>query len=262
MRSFPLLLLLLATPALAQDAAPAPAPDPAPAAAPAPATDVPAAPSAPAAEPAPAPDPNPVPPAPPPTAVTATATATAETIPAPPPPPPAVAPYPRFGLRFGVGFPAAVTADLVVRPFPYLRFHAGPAWNYVSWGVQGGIAVTPIRWYVSPVLEASYGHFFGGNLSSLYKPGPNDRLDLGRLLQKVGYDYLSGHLNLEFGSPRGACFSLGLGISYLRMDLRGTATSIPDPTVTDPTKQFTLTATNPSVRAVVPSLRLGLLFYF
>jgi hypothetical protein len=171
-----------------------------------------------------------------------------------------VEPYPKFGLRFGLGVPHGVTADLVVRPLPSLRLMAGPAWNYLSYGIQGGIALTPVRWYISPVLEASAGHFFHSNLSSLYKPKPGDRVDPTQLLEKVAYDYVSGHFNLEFGSPRGFTFSMGVGLTWFWMTLHGSATALPDPASTG--QPWTVTMSNPTVRAVIPSLRLGFLFYF
>ena len=152
MRQFTLLLLLLATPALADDAA---APPPAPAEAPLAAAPA----AAPAAEPAAPPSADPPLPA-------------AEAVPAPPPPPPAEPPLPRFGIRLGAGAPDGATADFVFRPQPWLRLQAGPAWNSVAWGAQGGIALTPFRWAVSPGLELRYGRFASANLMAYRRRHP------------------------------------------------------------------------------------------
>jgi hypothetical protein len=176
--------------------------------------------------------------------------------PAPPPPPPVEAPLPMVGLRLGLGGPDGATASLVVRPLPSLRFHAGPAWNYLAWGVQGGVAVTPFRWAVSPVLEASYGHFFGADLNKVIKDVP---AELQPLASDVGYDYLNGQVGIELGSPRGFTFSIGLGLSYFWSDIHGTATTIQNPGTPD---EAAVTVVNPSLRAVIPSFRLGMLFYF
>ena len=173
----------------------------------------------------------------------------------PDPSSPAEARLPKLGLRLGLGGPDGVTASLVVRPLPSLRLHAGPAWNYLGWGVQGGVAVTPFRWAVSPVLEASYGHFFGTDLNQVFKHVP---AELQSLVSDVGYDYLSGQVGLELGSPRGFTFSIGLGLSYLWSDVRGTATTVQNPGTPD---QATVTVANPSLRAVIPSFRLGMLFF-
>jgi hypothetical protein len=276
MRPLLLLLLMLAMPALAQDL---PA-DP-PAQAPAPPVTEPSQ-LQPVAEPAPAateplPQAGQAPPAAEPQPLSPGADPTA------PPPPPAVAPapapaapeaaavaaptprLPRFGLRLGVGFPDAFTADLVFRPVPFLRFHAGPAWNYLAMGLQGGVAIQPFRWWVSPVLEANYGHFFHGDLTRLVKDNNSNssKLDVKPLLRSFGYDYFSGQLSLEFGSPRGFAFSIGVGLTYFWSTLHGSATMTSASTnPADLFQSYRVTVANPTLRAVIPSARLGLLFYF
>ncbi len=285
MRQLPLLLLLLATPALADDAPAAAPPQPE---ATATAASAPAAPEATPAAPAAAEPvaataeatPPPVPTDPPvptvptvptdpaaPAAADAAATPESGAPPAAEPvaaapearPEPKADPYPRFGMRLGIGFPEAATAAFVFRPIPLVRLSAGPAWNYYAWGLQAGIGITPIRWYISPVFEVSYGHFFPANLSKLHTPSADDNIDLGTLLEKVNYDYFNGQVSFEFGSPRGFTFALGVGLSYFWTNLHGTATSSPDPGATQPA---TVTMTDPSLRMVVPSLRLGMLYYF
>ena len=284
MRQLPLLLLLLAMPAVADDApaAATPQPEATATAASAPATPE-ATPAAPvAAEPIASDSASPgaeatPPPVPTDPAAPATAGSTATQEPGAPPdsgappaaeplaaapearPEPQADPYPRFGMRLGIGFPEVATAAFVFRPIPLVRLSAGPAWNYYGWGLQAGVGITPIRWYISPVFEVSYGHFFPANLSKLHTPSADGNLDLGTLLEKVNYDYFNGQVSFEFGSPRGFTFALGVGLSYFWSNLHGTATSSPDPGATQPA---TVTMTDPSVRMVVPSLRLGMLYYF
>lgn len=191
-------------------------------------------------------------PAPPPAAAAAEPTVN----PAPPPPPPLEAPLPKLGLRLGAGLPDGLAANLVFRPLPYLRLQAGPAWNYLAFGMQAGVAVTPFRWAVSPVLEANYGHFFGADLNKVIKNVPTE---VKPLVKDFGYDYFSGQLGVEFGSPRGLTFSVGLGLSYLWSNVKGSATVVRNPGTTN---EATVTVANPVLRAVTPSLRLGVLFYF
>lgn len=232
-RLLPALLLLLAAPALATDPAPAAAPG----------TDATAAPGTdPAAAPAPAPAPAPV--------------AAPGAVPAPPAPPPLEAPLPKLGLRLGVGVPDGATANVVLRPLPFLRVQAGPSWNYLGFGLQGGVAVTPFRWAVSPVLELTYGHFFGTDLNRVLTNIP---AELQAMASHVGYDYFNGQVGIEFGSPRGYTFSIGLGLSYLWSNLSGSATTVQNPGTPD---EVTVTVLNPSIRAVTPSLRFGMLYYF
>jgi hypothetical protein len=270
MRQLALLMLLLAAPAVAQEvpAAATPQPEPAVPAASDPAQAAPeVTPAAPAAA-----DPVAETPAATPPAVSTEPAAPAAAV-APGTPEPGAAPaaeplaattteakpdpYPRFGMRLGVGFPEAATAAFVFRPIPLVRLSAGPAWNYYGWGLQAGVGLTPIRWYISPVFEVSYGHFFPANLTKLYTPKAGDNFSPGTLLEKVNYDYFNGQVSFEFGSPRGFTFALGVGLCYFWTNLHGTATSLPDPGSTT-----TVSMTNPSVRMVVPSLRLGMLYYF
>jgi len=231
MRQFMLLLLLLANPALADDpAAPATTPPPAAeAAAPASPSDQPVA-----------------------TGEAAPAQASALA----PAPPPAEAPLPRFGIRFGAGIPDGATADLVFRPQRWLRLQAGPAWDYVGWGIQGGVALTPFRWAISPVFEVRYGHFFSADLNKTIK---DIAVELQPLASDVSFDYVNGQVAFEFGSPRGFTFSLGFGLSYFWTDIRGTASTVQNAGTPD---EATVTVTDPSLSAVIPSVRLGVLYYF
>jgi hypothetical protein len=211
MRSLPLLLLLLATPALAQGPAVPPDQAPAPAAAatdPAPAAEVPAA------------------------------------------------PFPKFGFQLEAGVPVGATADLVYRPLPWLRLQAGPAWNYLAFGVQGGIVLSPIRWAISPVLDLRYGHFFNADLNKVATSAPTE---LQPLLSSFGYDYLNGQIALEFGSQRGFSFSVGMGLSYVWATLHGTGTVAHNTGTPDASS---VTIVNPNLRAVIPSMRLGMLYFF
>jgi hypothetical protein len=64
---------------------------------------------------------------------------------------------------------------------------------------------------------------------------------------------------MEIGSPSGLSFSLGVGLSYFWSDLHGTATTDHNAGTPD---AATVTVTNPKLRAVIPSVRLGLLLYF
>jgi hypothetical protein len=159
-------------------------------------------------------------------------------------------------MRLGIGFPDGATADMVYRPLPWLRLQAGPAWNYLAWGVQGGVALTPIRWYISPVVELRYGHYFSSNLNRIVKDLPTEARSLA---SNFGYDYFNGQLAFEFGSPRGFTFSLGLGLSYFWTSVHGTGTVTRNAGTPD---EATVVLVNPSLRVVIPSLRLGLLYYF
>jgi hypothetical protein len=256
MRQLTLLLLLLASPALADDpATPSPAAPPAPSATAVEATPATAAP-APVQPPTEATPPPTTAPVAAPVAPVAATPPPDEAVPAPPPPPPSEAPLPRFGLRLGAGVPDGATADFVYRPQRWLRLQAGPAWNYLAWGFQGGVAITPIRWAISPVVEVRYGHFFGVDLNQKFK---SIDPELKPLVSDVGYDYVNGQLAFEFGSPRGFTFSLGIGLCWFWTSIHGTATTVQNAGTPD---EVTVTVTDPSLKAMLPSLRLGMLYYF
>lgn len=171
----------------------------------------------------------------------------------PPPPAPgesALAPSPRsptLGLAFDVGVPEGGALSVAYRPWRPLRLWAGPAWNYLGWGLQGGVAVLPWHWAVSPALSLEGGHYFGANVTHVFKNVPEDAKPL---LRSVGYDYVAGHLGVEFGSQRGFTFSLRLGLSYLRAAAKGTSQGT-DVTFRDPT-----------LRATLPSVKLGFQYFF
>ena len=189
-------------------------------------------------------------------AVPAAATKAPAAVPPPPPPPakPDADRLPRFGLRLDAGVPDGGVLAFVWRPSKLLRLDVGPTFNYIGWGYQVGIGLTPIRWYISPTLNFDYGHYFESDASTKAKGVP-DRFKPS--LQKVGYDYLNGQLGLEFGSPRGLVFSLRLGLSYFWTTVHADRVA-----VTDPGSDPTVTVTDPKLRFTFPSLKLGLLYYF
>jgi hypothetical protein len=173
----------------------------------------------------------------------------------PPPPPPLEAAWPRYGLRLDVGVPDGAVAAFVYRPLPALRLSAGPAWNYLGWGVQVGVAFTPIRWAVSPTLSADYGHYFDADASFLASSAGVPE-EVRPLLEKVGYDYLDAQLGLELGSPRGFSFFLRGGIAYLWTTVRGANQSISNAGAS------VVTVADPRIRATIPTVKLGFLYFF
>ena len=252
----PLLFLLALAPALALAETPSlpPPVEPPPALQPAP---PPAASMAPASE-------LPPPPAPPAgieAAPDATAALTADLPPPPPPPAPGGDnPWPRFGMKLEAGVPDAAVVALLFRPVPWLRLSAGPAWNYIGWGVQVGAGWTPIRWAISPTLNVEYGHFFDADASRFVKaPTSSGNTDLRPLLKKVGYDYWSAQVGLEFGSQRSVAFSLRGGLSYFTTAIHGAGAIISGSTGGGDTQ---VAVTDPKVRAVIPSAKLGFQVFF
>jgi hypothetical protein len=178
--------------------------------------------------------------------------------PAPPPPEEAAppAPLPMLGMRLTGGLPQGGALSLVVRPTRSVRIEAGPAWNSLGWGAQLGVGYQPFQGPLTPVLDLGYGHYAAADVSARF---PNAAPELQPLLKNIGYDYLSGLVSLELGSPRGLSFSIGAGLAYLW-------TSVPaSVTVTQnagTAQQTTVTFDHPAFRAVIPTLKVGVLTYF
>src|SRR5512140_3175437 len=109
----------------------------------------------------------------------------------------------RFGLLLDLGVPEGVALSATYRPFANVRFFAGPAWNYVGWGVQGGISLVPWHFAVTPVLTAEAGRYFGADLSFVTKGGQGIPAELRPLLKSMSYTYGAILAGLEFGSQNG-----------------------------------------------------------
>jgi hypothetical protein len=164
---------------------------------------------------------------------------------------------PRLGVAIGAGLPEFATLSLLYRPFRMLRLSAGPTWNYAGWGGDVGVTLVPLNSWISPLLGVQAGRFLRSDYSMLVKSSgasPGTAAMRG-LLRRVDYSYTAVDLGLEVGNPRGFSFTLRLGLAWVWADAAGTATS----TGGDGT---TVSVTNPSVRATIPSAKLGFQYWF
>ncbi len=170
------------------------------------------------------------------------------------PPASASASDPRLGMAVDAGVPAGASVAVVFRPTRALRVHAGPAWNYVSWGVLGGIAVVPWRLAIAPSLSAEVGRYFRADLGEFVNVSSGAPAGTEQLLRNVDVTYAAAHLGLEFGAPRGLTFSLRAGLAYLRASADGSAET------SGGGGQVILR--DPRVRATSPSVKLGVQYFF
>ncbi|BDG04524.1 hypothetical protein [Anaeromyxobacter oryzae] len=203
-------------------------------------------------------------------ALAAPATASSGTDPAdlpPPPAPPATpaatdAAAPRTGSRFGVqvetGLPEGLAVGVTFRPVSSVRLWAGPAWNYVSFGGQLGVAIVPFRWALSPVLSLEAGRYFRADLSRFVNEGTGAPKGVEPLLKNVSYDYAAAHLGFELGSQRGFAFSVRAGLAYVRMATHGSTAPTSSGTAGDAQVYFV----DPRVNATIPSVKLGFQYSF
>ncbi len=167
---------------------------------------------------------------------------------------------PLLGVRVEAGVPGGATASVVLQPVPSLRLLAGPAWDYVGWGLQGGVAWLPLDWPVAPVIEADYGRFFAASRASLAsRLGSGAPPQITAIAEHLGFDYAAATAGLEIGSPSGVALSLRAGLAYLWGTVHG-STSVVSGAGT--AGQTTVTATDPRLSAVVPTVALGLVVHF
>lgn len=201
----------------------------------------------------------PLPPPPPGTALVPTGAAA---LPPPPAPPelegePARPPA-RFGLAVEGGFPEGAALGLLYRPLDSLRLWAGPAWNYASFGVQGGVAWQPWRLVVSPVVSVEAGRYFSSDVSFAARDGSGVPDELAPLLEDVRYVYGAAHVGVELGSPSGLAFTIKVGLAYVDIEARGTARSTEEAGGGEATVEFD----DPRLRGTLPSVKLGLQYWF
>ena len=165
---------------------------------------------------------------------------------------------PHWGLGVEGGFPEGAVANAVFRPSPELRLFAGPAWNYVGWGVQGGLMLIPWHLGVSPLLSVEGGHYFSADASFLAHSSSGVPSEIEPLLKHVSYDYAAAHVGLEVGTRDGFAFSIRAGLAYVSALAKGTSTT----TGTSGNGAYTLSFTDPHITGTVPSVKLGLQLWF
>lgn len=161
----------------------------------------------------------------------------------------------QWGILADLGFPEGAALSAQYRPVSSVRFWAGPAWNYVGWGLQGGVAVVPWHWAVTPVLSAEVGRYFGADVSFLARNGQGVPPEIEPLLKDMNYWYGAVHAGVELGGQSGMAFSIRAGLAYVSLTARGTV-------VATDASGTTVRFTDPRVRATLPSLKLGLHFWF
>jgi hypothetical protein len=159
---------------------------------------------------------------------------------------------PLIGAIVDAGVPDGAAASITLRPWRWLRIQAGGMHNTISPGLRGGISLVPFYYWITPSLNLEAGHYFPGDATWIARRlTPNRNLD--SLFQRVGYDFGNAQLGLELGSPRGATFFVRAGVSYVQTTGRGIQQALQDPT---------LQAGNVKLTGVIPSAKIGMIFFF
>lgn len=166
---------------------------------------------------------------------------------------------PRWGLLAGAGFPEGIAADLVFRPVTEVRLFAGPMWNYVGWGVQGGVTLIPWQMGVSPILSLEAGRYFSADATFLAGKAGGVPAEIEPLLKHVAYDYASLRVGIEIGTRDAFAITVEAGLSYLSLTAKGTATTTAD---VGGGTVATVSFTDPHVRGTMPSVKAGVQLWF
>lgn len=114
---------------------------------------------------------------------------------------------PWLGLALDAGVPDGANLNLVYRPFHWLRFHAGPSYNLVGFGVRGGASLIPFDSWISPSLVVEGGHYFPSELSGFVEGVLG--LSSEGVPERASYSYGNLHLGLELGTPHFSFFLRG-----------------------------------------------------
>jgi hypothetical protein len=176
-----------------------------------------------------------------------------------PAPPAEPARLPLLGLMADAGLPDGVNAALVLRPASWLRAEVGAGYNMISPGVRAGLTLIPFGWGPSATLEA--GHYFDGNANGLARKFAGSDFKDSALLDRIGYDYANAHLGFELGQRR-MTFYVHAGMSYVRAKLHNADSVLQAEAGSILGEGSTVSIKkDPSVRGIVPSAKMGIIFY-
>jgi hypothetical protein len=166
---------------------------------------------------------------------------------------------PRLGLMADAGLPDGANLSLVFRPFSWLRAHGGGGYNMISTGVRAGVTLVPFGAGPSATIEG--GHYFDGNANGVAQRFAGGTFQ-SALLERVGYDYANAHLGLELGSRR-VTFYIHGGMSYIRAQIHNFDSVVASQAASSGGNGSTEISINqdPTVKAWVPSAKLGLIVY-
>lgn len=155
---------------------------------------------------------------------------------------------PWLGVMIDAGVPDGANLNLAWRPDYWLRFHGGPSYNGVGFGLRGGVSLLPFDFWISPSVVLEGGYFFPGDLAGFVETvvgGSSEGVP-----DQVRYAYANLHLGLELGTPDFGFFLRG---GYSMIDAHLT------PPPGDPNGVRFEGDTH--VTAFVPTAKLGFVIY-
>jgi hypothetical protein len=164
-----------------------------------------------------------------------------------------------LGLMADAGVPDGANASLVLRPASWLRLHGGGGTNTVSAGYRGGLTLI-LPAVVSPSFSFELGHYRDGDANGLVRRFVGGDGALQPLFERFGYTYVNTQLGLEVG--RGPVqFFVHAGLSHVTATLHNATAALEKAGGTGDPSTTVVVREDPSVRAWVPSVKLGLVVY-
>jgi len=163
---------------------------------------------------------------------------------------------PHFGLSLDVGIPDGAVLSGLFQPTDWVRLSVGLGYNAISPGVRVGATFTPFHFVITPSLTVEAGHFFVGDPGSKFNLLVGSSGTAANDFEHIAYDYGNLHLGMEIGGARFSGF-LHVGLSYVHAQVHDFQAAIQKNT-----GDATLEAEDPSLRFTIPSVKLGLLFFF
>jgi hypothetical protein len=162
-------------------------------------------------------------------------------------------------LRYGIGMDLGLSGPLpdaglllTLRPDSWLSLQAGGGYNWLSFGVRGGITlVNPFFFPISFTCEG--GHYFAGDANKAVHWFSDDVQNVAAL-RRLSYDYLNLLGGLEFQS-RHFTFYVRAGVTWMRTTLTQFQQSVNDAT------QVGLEASNPQISYRGPTAKVGILIF-
>ena len=174
---------------------------------------------------------------------------------------PAAPHFARLGVALDLGVPEGAGAALVLRPFYWVRVHAGVATNGLAAGVRGGIAWLPFAGTFTPVLSLDLGSYFAGDANRVARLVTGDPSIDVPALRRFGYDWASLRAGFELGG-RVVHFFADIGVSWLFARARGLNETFASSADGGGGGGTTVTfADDPRIRARTVSAGLGVIVY-
>jgi len=163
-----------------------------------------------------------------------------------------------LGLAMDGGLPDGASATLLYRPWKFLRFGGGLLYNYIGYGVRGGVSVLPY-FPIAPSLTLEAGHYFEANANARVAQYGSVPDELKPLLERVSYTFANAQLGLELGHPDWFVFYVRAGLSRVWFTAHGADRVASSQGSSGNTR---VTVEDPNIRLGIPNVKAGFMLFF